>query len=86
MIVYEFRMLRDIITEIGEERDMIGIDAVKDFFEALWNYYYDYVRLRESVTELKAEKAQLSARDATNYATSKIESSIKSTKTVSLLM
>ena len=79
-------MLRDIITEIGEERVMIGNEAVKDFFEDLRNHYYDYVRLRESVAELKAEKAQLSARDATNYVSSKIESSIKSTKTVSLLM
>jgi len=58
-------MLRDIITEIGEERDMIGNDAVKVFFEDLRNHYYDYVRLRESVAELKAEKAQLSARDVT---------------------
>ena len=49
-------MLRDIITEIGEEMDMIGYEAVKDFFEDLRNHYYDYVRLRESVAELKAEK------------------------------
>ena len=40
-------MLRDIITEIGEERIMIGNEAVKDFFEDLRNHYYDYVRLRE---------------------------------------
>jgi hypothetical protein len=45
---HEFRMLRDIITEVGEERDMIGKEAVKDFFEDLRNHYYDYVRLRES--------------------------------------
>jgi|GEM_PF-2440559 len=82
LIVYhEFRMLRDSITEIGEERDMIGNEAVKDFFEALRNHYYDYVRLRVSVAELKAEKAQLSSIDATNYVSSKIESFIKSTKT-----
>jgi len=32
LIVYhEFKMLRDIITEIGEEMD-IGYEAVKDFF------------------------------------------------------
>jgi len=74
-------MLRDSITEIGEERDMIGNEAVKDFFEALRNHYYDYVRLRVSVAELKAEKAQLSSIDATNYVSSKIESFIKSTKT-----
>ena len=88
MIVYhEFRMLRDIITEVGEERDMIGNEAVKHFFADLRNHYYDYVRTkRESVAKLKAEKAQLSARHATNYVTSKIESSIKSTKTVSILM
>jgi len=79
-------MLRDIITEIGEERDMIGYEAVKDFFEDLQNHYYDYVRLRESVAELKAEKAQLSARHATNYVSNKTESSIRSTKTVPLLM
>ena len=48
MIVYhEFRMLRDIITEIGEERDMIGNLAVKDFFEDLRNHYYDFIRIRE---------------------------------------
>jgi hypothetical protein len=51
---HEFRMLRDIITEVGEERDMIGKEAVKDFFEDLRNHYYDYVRLRESVAKLKA--------------------------------
>jgi len=79
-------MLRDIITEIGEERAMIGYEAVKDFFEDLQNHYYDYVRLRESVAELKAEKAQLSARHATNYVSNKTESSIRSTKTVPLLM
>jgi hypothetical protein len=28
-------LLRDIITEIGEERDMIGNEAVKDFFGAI---------------------------------------------------
>jgi hypothetical protein len=61
MTVYrEFRMLRDIIIKIGEERDIIGNEAVKDFFEVLRNHYYDYVRLRESVAELKAKKAQLS--------------------------
>jgi hypothetical protein len=32
MIVYlEFRMLRDTITKIGEERETIGKEAVKDF-------------------------------------------------------
>jgi len=86
LIVYhEFKMLRDFITEIGEEKD-IGYEAVKDFFEDLQNHYYDYVRLRESVAELKAEKAQLSARHATNYVSNKTESSIKRTKNVSLLM
>ena len=40
-------MLRDNITEIGEERDMIGNEAVKDFFEDLRNHFYDYVRLIE---------------------------------------
>jgi hypothetical protein len=68
-------MLHDIITEIGEERDMIGNEAVKDFFVDLWNHCYDYVRLRESIAELKAEKAQLSVSHATNYVSSKIESS-----------
>ena len=58
---YEFRILRDIITEVGEATGPIGEDAVKSFFEDLRNYYYDYVRLRESVSKLKAEKAQLSA-------------------------
>ena len=62
----EFRTLRDIITEIGEERGMIGKEAVKDFFEDLQEHYYDYLRLRKSLAELKAEKAKLSARDATN--------------------
>jgi hypothetical protein len=57
----EFRILRDIITEVGEATGPIGKDAVKSFFEDLRNYYYDYVRLRESVSKLKAEKAQLSA-------------------------
>lgn len=67
MIVYhEFRILRDIITEIREERDTIGNEDVKDFFEDLRNHFYDYLRLRESVAELKVEKAQLSARHATN--------------------
>jgi hypothetical protein len=83
---HEFRMLRDIITEVGEERDMIGKEAVKDFFEDLRNHYYDYVRLRESVAKLKAQKAQLSVRHPTKYLGSKIEPSIKSTKTVSLPM
>ena len=63
---------------------MIGNEDAKDFFEDPRNHYYDYVRLRESVAELKVEKAQLSARHATNYVSSKIESSIKRTKTVSL--
>jgi len=40
----EFRMLRDIITEVGEERGIIGNEAVKDFFEDLRKYYYDYLR------------------------------------------
>lgn len=75
----EFRMLRDIITEVGEERDIIGNEAVKVFFEDLQNHYYDYVRLRKSVTELKAEKTELSAKDATNYV-SKIESFTKGSK------
>lgn len=51
-------MLRDIITEIEEGRDMVGNKAVKGFFEDLRNHFYDYVRPRESVAELKAEKAQ----------------------------
>ena len=45
---------------------MIGKEAVKDFFEDLQEHYYDYLRLRKSLAELKAEKAKLSARDATN--------------------
>ncbi|MGC1132241.1 MAG: hypothetical protein WA941_05430 [Nitrososphaeraceae archaeon] len=40
-------MFRDNITEIGEERDMIENEAVKDFFEDLRNHFYDYVRLIE---------------------------------------
>ena len=57
----EFRMLRDIITEVGEERGMIGNEAVRNFFEDFRNYYYEYVQLRKSVSELRAEKAQLNA-------------------------
>ena len=59
----KFRMLRDIITEIGEERGVSGNEAVKIYFEDLQNHYYEYVRLRESVSELRAEKAQLNAKD-----------------------
>jgi hypothetical protein len=62
----EFRMLRDIITEVGEERGLIGNDAVKDFFQDLENHYYEYRRLRTSVSKLKAEKAQASAVDTSN--------------------
>ena len=38
----EFRLLRDIITEVGEERGVIGNEAVKIFFEDLQNHYYEY--------------------------------------------
>ena len=38
----EFRLLRDIITEVGEEKGVIGNEAVKIFFEDLQNYYYEY--------------------------------------------
>jgi hypothetical protein len=62
----EFRMLRDIIIEVGEERGLIGNDAVKDFFQDLENYYYEYRRLRTNVSKLKAEKAQASASDTSN--------------------
>jgi hypothetical protein len=54
IVYYEFRMLRDIITEIGEKRDMIGNEAVKDFFEDLRSHFYDYVRLRESFSRIVA--------------------------------
>ena len=57
----EFRILRNIITEVGEVIGLIGNDAVKSFFDDLRNYYYDYVRLRESISKLKAEKARLNA-------------------------
>ena len=57
----EFRMLRDIITEVGEDRGMIGNEAVRNFFEDLRNYYYEYVQLRKSVSKLRAEIAQASA-------------------------
>ena len=73
----EFRLLRDIITEVGEERGMIGNEAVKIFFEDLQNHYYEYLRLRESVSELRAEKAQLSALDSTNYFTSMFQDFFK---------
>jgi hypothetical protein len=65
----EFRMLRDIITEVGEEIGVIGNEAVRYFFEDFRKHYYEYVRLRKIVSELKAEKAQLSAIDSTNYFT-----------------
>ncbi len=65
----EFRMLRDIITEVGEEIGLIGNDSVKYFFEDFQKHFYEYVRLRRSVSELKAEKAKLSATDSTNYFT-----------------
>ena len=57
----EFRILRDIITEVGEERGIIGNKAVNNFFEDLQNHYYDYVRLRESVPKLRTERDQMSA-------------------------
>jgi hypothetical protein len=62
----EFRMLRDIITEVGEEIGMIGNDVVRYFFEDFRKHYYEYVRLKKNVSELKAEKARLSAVDSTN--------------------
>ena len=62
----EFRLLRDIINEVGEERGVIGNEAVKIFFEDLQNHYYEYLRLRESVSKLRAEKVKLSALDSTN--------------------
>ena len=74
----EFRMLRDIITEVGEERGMIGNEAVKNFFEDLRNYYYEYVHLRKSVSELRAEKAQASAaKDTANYITNMFQDILK---------
>ena len=73
----EFRMLRDIITEVGEEIGVIGIEAVKYFFEDFQKHYYEYVRLRKSVSELKAEKAQLNAKDTANYITSMFQDFIK---------
>ena len=63
----EFRTLRDIITEVGEERGLIGNEAVKNFFEDFQNHYYEYLRLRKSVSELRTEKAQLDAKDIANY-------------------
>ena len=63
----KFRMLRDIITEVGEERGVLGNEAVKIFFEDLQDHSYEYVRLRKSVSELRAEKAQLNAKDTANY-------------------
>jgi hypothetical protein len=62
----EFRKLRDIITEVGEERELIGNDAVKNFFQDLEDYYYDYRRLRASVSKLKDEKAQMRAENNLN--------------------
>jgi hypothetical protein len=73
----EFRMLRDIITEIREERGLIGNEAVKNFFEDLQNHYYEYLRLRKSVSELRAEKAQLNAKDTANYITNVFQDFLK---------
>ena len=73
----EFRLLRDIITEVGEEKGVIGNEAVKIFFEDLQNYYYEYSRLRKSVSELRAEKAQLNAKDTTNSITNMFQDFLK---------
>jgi hypothetical protein len=73
----KFRMLRGIITEIGEERGVSGNEAVNIFFEDLQNHYYEYVRLRKSVSELRAEKAQLNAKDTANYITNMFQNVLK---------
>jgi hypothetical protein len=73
----KFRMLRDIITEVGEERGVFGNEAVKIFFEDLQDHYYEYVRLRKSVSELRAEKAQLNAKDTANYMTNMFQNVLK---------
>ena len=76
----EFRLLRDTITEVGEEKGVIGNEAVKIFFEDLQNYYYEYIRLRKSVSELRAEKAQLNAKDTTNSITNMFQDFLTSSK------
>lgn len=74
----EFRILRDIITEVAEDRGIFGNEAVREFFKDLRDHYYDYVQLRKSVSELRAEKARLSSTDyVTNLFQDFLKPSIK---------
>jgi hypothetical protein len=52
----EFRMLRDIITEVGEEIGMFGNDAVRYFFEDLRKHYYEYVWLKKTCPNSRLKK------------------------------
>jgi hypothetical protein len=52
----EFRMLRDIINEVGEEIGMFGNDAVRYFFEDLRKHYYEYVWLKKMCPNSRLKK------------------------------
>lgn len=68
---------------MGEERGLIGNEAVKYFFEEMDKHYYEYVRLGETVSKLRAEKVRLTAEDITNSFMNMFLSSMSSGKSSS---
>ena len=57
----ELRQLKYLVTEIALQNGPISeSDAMKNYFDDLRNYFFDYVFLKKKVAELKAEREKLS--------------------------
>ena len=59
----EIRQLKYLVTEIALQNGPISeSDAMKNYFDYLRNYFFDYVFLKKKVAELKAEREKLEYR------------------------
>ena len=57
----ELRQLKYLVTEVALQNGPISeSDAMKNYFDDLRNYFFDYVFLKKKVAELKAERESLS--------------------------